>query len=502
MRIFLLVIFILSSNTTWGQELSTKYADLITTEGLYDKLSILASDALEGRETGERGQKMAAALIQNHFDKLGLSAPVPINSDKIFQQQLPLYTPVPGDVFITINEEKKKNFEDVVYMTNRFSKTETPLDLVYAGSGSNTKLKKMNVSNKAVVIISSRKSTWHPVADELKSAGAKLVLVINTTDQDEFLSIAQDKKKEFDKGKLSLEIPKPMDQGANTGIFLISPKVAGELLNTSLETLLEEADNLKNIKRLNKRLKTIPFSYQAQSKIKTVLTENVLGYLEGTDKKDELLIITAHYDHIGRRGALINNGADDDASGTSAVMQLAEAFVRAKKDGNGPRRSILFMTVTGEEKGLLGSAYYAKNPVFPLQNTVANLNIDMIGRIDPQHESSEDYVYLVGSDKLSSELHKISEQANATYTKMELDYTYNDESHPSRIYYRSDHWNFAKNNIPIIFYFNGIHEDYHKPTDTIEKINFDLLAKRTKLVFYTAWELANKEDRIVLDTPE
>ena len=157
------------------------------------------------------------------------------------------------------------------------------------------------------------------------------------------------------------------------------------------------------------------------------------------------------------------------------------------------------MTVTGEEKGLLGSEYYANNPIFPLENTVANLNIDMIGRIDPEHEEAGDYVYLVGSDKLSSQLHEISEKANASYTKMELDYTYNDESHPSRIYYRSDHWNFAKNNIPIIFYFNGVHEDYHKPTDTIEKINFDILAKRAKLVFYTAWQLANMEERILVD---
>ena len=502
MRRFLLLIFVLSTNSTWGQGISTKYADLITTEGLYDKLSILASDALEGRETGERGQKMAAALIQNHFEKLGLTAPVSNQSAKIFQQQLPLYAPVPGDVFISINGKRKNNFEDVIYMTNHFSKTETTLDLVYAGNGSRAILEKLNVSNKAVVIISLEKSEWVPVADELKSIGAKLVLVINTTNQVEFSSIAQDKKRRFAKGKMSLELPEPMDQGANTGIFLISPKVAGELLNTSLETLLEEANNFKNIRQLNKRVKTTHFSYQAQNEIKTVLTENVLGYLEGTDKKDELLVITAHYDHIGINGELINNGADDDASGTSSVMQLAEAFVQAKKEGNGPRRSILFMMVTGEEKGLLGSAYYANHPVFPLLNTVANLNIDMIGRINPKHESSEDYVYLVGSDKLSSELHKISEQANATYTKMELDYTYNDESHPSRIYYRSDHWNFAKNNIPIIFYFNGLHEDYHKPTDTIEKIDFDLLAKRSKLVFYTAWELANKDDRIVLDTPK
>ena len=340
--------------------------------------------------------------------------------------------------------------------------------------------------------------TW-VLVEKLKSAGAKIVLAVNKTDQTEFESFKEKSKNVFIKGKLKLKIPELNEQMEQTGLFYIDPNMAGEMFDTSFDILKSEADRMEEGKRLKKKLKAAQFSYQTESKIRTVLSENVLGYLEGSDKKDELLIITAHYDHIGRRGELINNGADDDASGTSSVMQLAEAFVEASKSGNRPRRSILFMTVTGEEKGLLGSEYYANNPIFPLENTVANLNIDMIGRIDPEHEEAGDYVYLVGSDKLSSQLHEISEKANASYTKMELDYTYNDESHPSRIYYRSDHWNFAKNNIPIIFYFNGVHEDYHKPTDTIEKINFDILAKRAKLVFYTAWQLANMEERILVD---
>jgi Zn-dependent M28 family amino/carboxypeptidase len=180
-------------------------------------------------------------------------------------------------------------------------------------------------------------------------------------------------------------------------------------------------------------------------------------------------------------------------------MQIAKAFAQAKSEGKGPRRSILFMLVTAEEKGLLGSEYYTQNPVFPLRNTVVNLNIDMIGRRDPQHRESPPYVYVIGADKLSSELNDISEATNKLYTNLIFDYTYNDVNHPDRLYYRSDHWNFAKNNIPIIFYFDGIHEDYHKPSDEIDKIEFDLLTKRTQCVFYTAWEIANREDRIAPD---
>ena len=229
----------------------------------------------------------------------------------------------------------------------------------------------------------------------------------------------------------------------------------------------------------------------------TIRGENVLGYIEGSDLKDELLIITAHYDHLGKHDSLIFNGADDDASGVSAALEIAEAFMLAKKEGNGPRRSILIMPVSGEEKGLLGSRYYTDNPIYPLESTVANLNIDMIGRLDDWHDNGN-YVYLIGSDRLSYDLHDLNEKINNEYIGIDLDYRFNDKDDPNRYYYRSDHYNFAKNNIPVIFYFNGVHEDYHKPSDTIEKLDFDKINTITKLIFLTAWEIANREDRIKL----
>ncbi len=229
----------------------------------------------------------------------------------------------------------------------------------------------------------------------------------------------------------------------------------------------------------------------------TIRGENVLGYIEGSDLKDELLIITAHYDHLGKHDSLIFNGADDDASGVSAALEIAEAFMLAKKDGNGPRRSILIMPVSGEEKGLLGSRYYTNNPIYPLENTVANLNIDMIGRLDDWHDNGN-YVYLIGSDRLSYDLHNLNEKINDSYIGIDLDYRFNDKDDPNRYYYRSDHYNFAKNDIPVIFYFNGVHEDYHKPSDTIEKIDFDKINTITRLIFLTAWEIANRDERIKL----
>ncbi|WP_010521126.1 M28 family metallopeptidase [Aquimarina agarivorans] len=229
-------------------------------------------------------------------------------------------------------------------------------------------------------------------------------------------------------------------------------------------------------------------------------SENVIAFLEGTEYPDELIVISAHYDHLGiNANGGIYNGADDNGSGTTSILQIAEAFAKAKKEGAGPKRSILFLHFTGEEKGLYGSRYYTENPLFPLKNTVCDLNIDMIGRIDDEHSNAPNYIYIIGSDRLSNELHLINEAINNKYTLFNLDYKYNKKSDPNRFYYRSDHYNFAKNDIPIIFYFNGVHDDYHKITDEVDKINYDLLTKRSKLIFYTAWELANRKNRILLN---
>jgi len=229
-------------------------------------------------------------------------------------------------------------------------------------------------------------------------------------------------------------------------------------------------------------------------------SENVVAFIEGSEKPEEILVISSHYDHIGIDAeGNIFNGADDDGSGTVAILEIAEAFMEAKASGFGPKRSILFLNVTGEEKGLIGSKYYTDNPIFPLAQTIVNLNIDMIGRSDVAHKGNNNYVYLIGSDKLSTELHNLSEEVNSKYMNMELDYTFNNENDPNRFYYRSDHYNFAKNNIPIIFYFNGVHADYHKMTDTPDKIEYNLLAKRARLIFLTAWEIANRAERPLVD---
>ncbi|MBX2965359.1 MAG: M28 family peptidase [Cyclobacteriaceae bacterium] len=489
-RLLVLALVVLAGGVFAQDATVKKYGDQVKKADLKEYLTILASDALEGRETGTRGQRMAAAFIASHFEELGLQPPV----NGSYYQPVTLYssgTPEvsfnAGGIALTENE--------YIYFGAGATSGYTELPLVFAGTGSDEDLAQVDVKGKAAIILMGSTASMrnNPAIGKLREKEAKLVILAMDSEDDFKTTAGQIRM--FSGGRMSLE------KGAasnNLGTFLISPSAAGRIFKSTPEKLKKATG--KNLAKI----KPTTTGFTIAQKYNEVKTSNVLGYLEGTDKKDEVIVITAHYDHIGKlasgEGDLINNGADDDGSGTVAVMALANAFVKAKKEGHGPRRSILFMLVTGEEKGLLGSRYYTDiSPVFPLEKTVVNLNIDMVGRSDPQHKDSAPYVYVIGSDKLSTELHNLSEDVNKKYTNLVFDYTYNDQNHPERLYYRSDHWNFAKNNVPIIFYFDGIHEDYHKPSDEVDKIEFDLLTQRAQCVFYTAWEIANRDKRIVPD---
>lgn len=469
------------------------YASLITPDELKENLSIIASDALEGRETGTRGQKMAAAFISYQFEKLGLKPPV----DGSFYQHFDLYKSVPGEVYLTAGGVRFKNFQDIVYYGKDESGGDVQLTIVFAGKGRAEDYSQVDPAGKGVFIMLPDGASYREAVAAARSKNAAMVFVLNTKTVEQFREHARRYESFLSDERLSLK--KPQTGRSTGGIFFVSPVVAEKIFNTTVEKLSVAAGEGYG-KASVKKIAAGKLSYKTSVEISTVKTENVLGYLEGSDKKDEVLVITAHYDHIGKKvggeGDLINNGADDDGSGTVTVLQLAKAFGQAKNDGKGPRRSILFMTVAGEENGLLGSEYYTHYPVFPLAKTVVNLNLDMVGRRDEQHRESPPYVYVIGADRLSSVLHSISESMNRKYTNLIFDYTYNDENHPARLYYRSDHWNFAQKNIPIIFYFDGIHEDYHMPSDEVEKIEFDLLTARAKCVFFTAWEIANREERV------
>ncbi len=478
---------------------AAKFANMVTGKGLKEKLTIVASAEMEGRETATPGQKKAAAYIEAHFKKLGLK---PASGDS-YQQYYPVYQDELVSKKFSVNGQPFDWDKDFA-----FSLQATPSgsfsynDIVFAGYGIIDSASKtndystLNVTGKIVVVLdglpegfkTTGTARFGPGAAVVKSANAKAKgaagLLVVSKDFPRKMATAT-------KGNMYLK----RNDGAAFVSASISEKVASALLGRT-STLTSD-----KIKEINKGTYYSEIKLNVNKLTAELQSSNVAGLLEGTDKKDEYVVLTSHYDHLGKRDTVIYYGADDDGSGTVSVMQMAEAFVAAKKKGNGPRRSILFMTVSGEEKGLWGSQYYSENPLLPLAKTTVNLNTDMVGRVGSAYKGdTSNYVYVIGEDKLSSDLMGITNSINKD-AKMELDRRYNDVTDPNRFYYRSDHYNFAKAGVPIIFYFDGVHADYHRPTDTVEKINFALMEKRVRLIFNTAWVMANREEMLKRDIP-
>ncbi len=478
------------------------YAQTITEEELKEHLYIYASDEFEGRETGKPGQKMAVEYLKNAYVAMEVEA---AQEDGNYLQDVPLEMAKLPIGSISIGQQEYQIGEGFLAFSEAIGEYD---ELIYAGYGIDTgtysDYKDIDVQDKVILIKSGEpkgadgtyavsgtkeKSVWSNNSESLeqrimaaKKNGAKAILYYDPNNYGRFKGYFNFMRSN-ESGRMGLK-----KNGDNPPLILLEAKTAKAILPE-----LKDDDQA--------RILTLPVSLNLKSSNVEIASENVIALIRGFEKPDEYIVISSHLDHIGiSANGKINNGADDDGSGTVAMLEIAEAFKKAVDTGNGPKRSIVFLHVTGEEKGLLGSQYYTDvDPIFPLSQTVANLNIDMIGRIDPKREGGRNYIYLIGSDKLSTDLHKLSESVNDEYTQLELDYTYNDENDPNRFYYRSDHYNFAKNNIPIIFYFNGTHNDYHRPGDTPDKINYDLLAKRSKLIFHTAWEIANRETRVIVD---
>lgn len=484
----------------------SKYASTITQEELKEMLYKYASDEFEGRETGEKGQKLAVEYLKKQYQSLEI--PTPLGDDDYFQK-VPLEKQSVSEAKISVNGKEFKSFEDHIVLRSSGSTEIKIQDIVYVGYGINAEnysdYKGIDVKNKIVLAKagepkdadgnyittgSAEDTKWTNGRQSLSSKrdaaaehGAKGLILLDSYMFTRYAPYYQRQAESGTSGRLSLK-----SNESEMMMLMINENLAKALHPSILED--EKPKNLKT-----------NLSLAIENKSEEITSENVVAYIKGSTKPEEILVISAHLDHEGIKNGKVYNGADDDGSGTIAILEIAEAFKIAEKSGHGPKRSILFLHVTGEEKGLLGSRHYTdNNPIFPLENTVANLNIDMIGRTDPKRkEGDRNYVYLIGSDKLSTDLHNISEDVNKKYCNIELDYTFNDDNDPNRFYYRSDHYNFAKNNIPVIFYFNGTHDDYHQPSDTPDKIEYDLLENRARLVFHTAWEIANRENKPIVD---
>ncbi len=493
------------------------YMNSITVQELKEHLYILSADEFEGRETSKPGQKKAAAFLENYYESLGLEKG---SMTGVQQQSFPLRKRKLTSTILTVNGKNYESSKDIFSLdAEGLEGTKTFSKIVFAGYGISegryNDYAGLDVKDALVVVMDGEpkskkgKSFISGNSDQLsdwsydpglkvalaQQNGAKAIVVVRR-DYATFLP-----RIKFWLESEKMELIEDVDVSVATGIPLIftNEKSANEWFNLDIVKTAGVGTN-KKIKSKNVKTVNTPVSLTVSVTDEIVSSENVLAFIEGSDAslKNEIVVVSAHYDHIGIVNGEINNGADDDGSGTVSAMEIAEAFIQAKKDGNGPKRSILILHVSGEEKGLFGSDYYTRHPVYPLANTVCDLNIDMIGRVDEAHKDNEKYVYLIGSDRLSMDLHTISEEVNKQTSNLSLDYTFNAEDDPNQFYYRSDHYNFAKNNIPVIFYFSGVHEDYHKPGDDPEKILYVKMCSIAQLVFSTAWEIANAPTRIKL----
>ncbi len=499
-----------------------RIATTITPTDIKKHLSILASDAMEGRETGEMGQQLAAEYIAGHFKTLGFE---PVEENTYFQK-INIGFNKWEKISLSINDTPFKFVKDFYAFPS--SNINNPIieadEIIFLGYGIDDEnysdYKGVDVKGKVIMIYQNeplskdsvsyitQKRTysewslnWRKKLETAKRKGVKAILFI----EPEIKKKVSKYRDRFLYGSQTMNHVSRSSENYTNSIY-ISRNVAKEIIGKKYyKKFIKTREKIKKTGQPKPLIIPSKISITLEKEERILKGENVLGYIEGRDEelKDQLVIVSAHYDHLGKRGEdAIYNGADDNGSGTSTVLDIAEAFSIAQKEGMGPRRSILFLLVSGEEKGLLGSEYYAEHPVFPLENTIVNVNVDMIGRVDEKHEKNPNYIYVIGADRLSTELHDINENMNQKYANIELDYTFNRKNDPNRYYYRSDHYNFAKKGIPAIFYFSGVHKDYHMVTDTFDKINYEKTAKIGKLIFHTIWQLANQDKKIEVNVEQ
>lgn len=517
-RLFSILLLIPLAYSCSIAQNQSKYSSLITEESSKNHLTVLTSREFAGRGTGQEGGLKAANYIAEQFKAYGLK-PI-VNGDSYFQQVQLVKTGFEVQDF-SIGNQKYTYGKDFFVQGDNPLETFDAKEIIFIGYGIQdekyNELKGIDIKGKVVLVINegeptdvngnslitgnTTKSTWSTNRftrlQELQKLGPKAILATSS----QVAEMLTKFKGRLTASRFTLDKGKTNTAKSNSApIVNLTEDVANKLLasaNTSLMTY-----KIKAAEKLQKPSQVLPLSFDATMGVKTEKIEvpNVLGLLEGTDKKDEVVVVSGHYDHDGiLPDGTFFPGADDNGSGTVAVIELARAFSQAKKEGKGPKRSILFIGLAAEEKGLLGSDYYVEHPILPLANTVACINIDMIGRIDDKHLNGDhNYIHVIGASKLSTDLKPIVELANKDI-QTTLDYDYDHPDEPMRLYYRSDHYNFAKKGIPSLFFFSGLHPHYHTPEDTVDKIDFPMMVKREKLIFNTIWELANRPDKPKVD---
>lgn len=478
--------------------------DAIRADDLKTYLTYLSSDQLQGRETSYPGEKLAADYIAAHFKSLGLK---PMGDDGSYLQHFDVELSRPGDrsaVSVTAGGGTKSFTWVKDFLGFRVGEVQCGGPVVCVGYADNATPEADRAALAGKVLLSfmgSRGGAPPPARRRMlrgarRDSGAVAILMVAADtgalsyERMQTLLTAS----ALTRGTMALKTDSA--RTARTGIpsFIVSTALARAILEgsgMSLQDLRDRASRDSLFTPVPCAGTTVSVNMELVREERR--TENVVGMLEGSDPelRKDVVVFSAHFDHlgVGPDGA-IYHGADDDGSGTVMVMEIARAFVHNPVK---PKCSLVFLTVAGEEKGLLGSAYYTAHPPVPLDRTVADFNTDMIGRMDTTHEreKSPAYTYVIGADKISTELDSLLRVANRESNAIGLDYRYDTDKDPNQYYRRSDHYNFARRGVPIVFFFTGDHPDYHRPTDTIDKILFDRMVKIGQVVYYAGWKTAN-----------
>lgn len=499
--------------------------DRITDRQLYDYLSFIASDELEGRDTPSRGLNIAAKFIATHVSRWGFQ---PAGDSGSFFQRILLNRTriVPSASTVSFNNTEFVYGGD--FLASSIPAVNVSAPLVFVKNGYIVRSKGLDpyagidVKGKIMVVLDG-----FPAGVTRGDFGLKLGEDYDTPPNYAKMHDAagmiyipsaralstweRDKKNALERGSVSVPAFKKADQkqpvpAVTASLRMVDALFAGERTGVQSMSVRTSADSAQPFELSAGKRVMLNIGVRAE----TLWTQNVVAKWEGSDPKlkDEYVVFGAHYDHIGLRaepvnGDSINNGADDDGSGTVGLLSMAEAL----SAGPRPKRSVLFVWHCGEEKGLWGSRYFTENPTVPLKDLVVQLNIDMIGRSRPDTgdaSKNEDYsgpneVFSIGSNMMSTELGALNESVNASLHNMRMNYKFDDPKDPNRLFYRSDHYNYAKRGVPIVFYFDGIHEDYHRVTDEVSRIDFQKLAKVTRTIYALGWRIANLPKRIVVD---
>ena len=433
---------------------------------------ILASDSLAGRGTGTEGQRKAERFIAKRFQELGLNT----HSQNDYLERFKLTETYWGKVYIKTQNKTLENFENMVFQGSAIQNEEIEREVVFGGLGTEEELNQINCEGRIVFVFLKNLRATHDISTRLEKRNAVGLIAANPENENQFESLKRTFKDYASQKRLSLKsdtikdhLFARWDKIKNINTIAITNSEIKNLTGLSTKQLTRLIDTRKIAQAPISRLK-VKFE-KIQNEIEST---NVIGILRG--KSSKAIVVSAHYDHLGKHGKEYFPGADDNASGTAALLELAEHF---SGDKNLPY-SIIFIATSGEEAGLLGSRYHVSQPGFKSENIICNLNLDMIARIDDQHSNGK-YLYCIGTDQ-SLELHNIVKEADSLFDDCTFDFSLNDSKDPSGIFTRSDQYNFYKKGIPAIHFFSGLHADYHKSTDTIDKINFENLERRVKQI--------------------